>query len=258
MFGLRPQRVVSTDLLPVAAPTDDRAGPFVGADATGESVVRLLSADDRGGLGETSDLTTADLRPALARRRHHHATGRRTLVDLGLPDHLSPPDGGLFPLVALLESLPPARIPAMGAGDRVAVVTLGDAARRDDPAARTSETLDEDGHAIGDDDILVFAWIEETERRRARSNMMELTTTIEDLRPQLVLLRTTPDCTPTLAYTACRALPNAQLDLCGVQTSHRPAAPLGWGAPIAFVDGRRAWPALLAAVLADHLAGGVA
>lgn len=257
MFGIRPHRIVSSDLLPATAAIDDTdRSPVI--DDTDGSLVRLLAPEDRGGLGETIDLTGAPaVLPAATRRRHHHASGRHTLAALGLPEHLTPPDGGLFPLIALLESLPPARIPTLRAGDRVAVVTLGDAVRRDNPAARLSEALEEDGHPVGTDDVAVFAWIEESDRHRARINLRELVTTIEELRPRLLFIRTTPDCTPTLAYTACRSLPQAQLDLCGVQASHHPAAPLGWGAPIVFVDGRRAWPSLLAAVFADHLAGGV-
>jgi hypothetical protein len=96
-------------------------------------------------------------------------------------------------------------------------------------------------------------------RRRASGGrgLSDLVHRIDDLRARLVLLRTTPDCPPTVAYAACRRLPAALLDLCDVQVSRRPAAPLGWGSPIAFVDGRRACSALIAAVLADHLAGGV-
>lgn len=194
--------------------------------------------------------------PAEAGTHRSGTGGARRLADLGLPAHLVPPDGGLFPLVTLLESLPPSRLPVLRDGDDVAVVALESGAD-DEPATRVADELDAAGQPVAEDHLHVLAWPADADPRRARHAVDDLVATLASLRPRLVLLRTTPDCPPTIAFTACRAMPAAQLDLHGVQRSHRPASPLGWGAPVAFLDGRRAWPALIAAVLADHLVGGI-
>lgn len=214
--------------------------------------VRTLPMDDRDRVGVSRQLV-----PATAPRQRRRASDGRGLSDLGLPEHLSPPDGGLFPLLTLLESLPTARLPALREQDHVAVVTLGDDPRCGTTPDLVVDMLDEAGHPLAAEQVHVVPWALGDDRRQSRRAADELVGRIDDLRARLVLLRTTPDCPPTIAYAACRRLPAAQLDLCDVQVSRRPAAPLGWGSPIAFVDGRRACSALIAAVLADHLAGGV-
>jgi hypothetical protein len=188
------------------------------------------------------------------------------LRGLGLPEHLLPPDGGVFPLLALLEAMPQARLPSLRAGDDVVVVTVDphfvgrcdpDAALSPEAvAAEVAQALGDSGLNIDPAHVCVMAWpCDDDHRRTTRAELVE---EVRARRARLEFLFTEPDCPPTTAYAACRSLPSTQLYLTGVLRSRRPAAPLGWGAPVAFVDGRRAWPAVLAAVFADRLAGGVA
>ena len=250
MFGLQPNRSLPAARValdePIGDPIDLTSGEPDGFR------VRTLPMDDRDRVGVGRQLV-----PATAPRHRRRPTGGRALIDLGLPEHLAPPDGGLFPLLTLLESLPPSRLPALREQDHVAVVVLGDEPRSTTTPDLVGDLLDEAGHPVPAEHVHVVPWTVQDDRRRARRDADEVVARVDDLPARLVLLRTTPDCPPTTAYAACRRLPTAQLDLCDVQVSRRPAAPLGWGSPIAFVDGRRASAALIAAVLADHLAGGV-
>jgi len=250
MFGLHPNRS-----LPAArVALEELPGETIDL-TSGEPEgfrVRTLPVDDRDRVGVSRQLV-----PATAPRHRRRPAGGPALSDLGLPEHLAPPDGGLFPLLTLLESVPTTRLPTLRERDHVAVVTLGDGPRGGTTPDLIVDMLDEAGHAVPGEQIHLLPWTIQDDRRRARREADELVARVDELRARLVLLRTTPDCPPTAAYAACRRFPTAQLDLCDVQVSRRPAAPLGWGSPIAFVDGRPASSALIAAVLADHLAGGV-
>lgn len=201
----------------------------------------------------------------LARRepelRRQRSPEQPDLRGIGLPEHLVPPRGGIFTLLSLLERAPAARLPTVRPGDKVAVVAVAHPDGARGSVADTAELADDVRRALAGDDaeldednVHVFAWPGE-EDPRAEAALVEA---VRSLRARLELLAVHPDCPGTTAYAACRSLPSAQLYLTGVLGAQRPAAPLGWGAPVAFVDGRRASPAVLAALFADRLAGGVA
>ena len=214
------------------------------------------------------DLEGARGTTGLPRRgRSPHAPERSSLRELGLPDHLVPPEGGIFPLLNLLERAPQPRLPKLRAGDEVLVVTVGCAtaarasARQPDPAAvaeETSRTFAAAGLDLPEDQVIALRWPQEDDEHRTVAAERALAASVAAQRARIELIRIEADCPPTVAYAVCRALPMAQLHLLDVLRAHRPAAPLGWGAPIAFLDGRRSSPAVIAAVLADRLAGGVA
>lgn len=201
--------------------------------------------------------------PELRRHRPAEAPERVDLRGIGLPDHLVPPKGGIFALLTQLERMPPPRLPSLRPGDEVAVVILqGSEAHRggSDPAAVGAEVrraLVGQGAELGDEQLHVFEWPVDDDPVTARRTESALVEQVRSLRARLEFIAVHPDCAATVAYAACRAMPGAQLYLTGVLGAQRPAAPLGWGAPVAFVDGRPASPAVLAAVLADRLAGGV-
>lgn len=196
--------------------------------------------------------------PSVGYEQRSPARPVRRLADLGLPAHLTPPDGGLFPLIALLEAVPAPKIPSLRSGDSVVVVTLDVPGCDDDASPQVAEELELAGHPPADDQLQVLTWPTPDDPRRARRAVEDLLAEISAVNPRLTLLRTTPDASATSAYTACRAIPAVQLDLHHVQVSRHPAAALAWGAPIAFLDGRVSSPTLIAAVLVDHLSGGTA
>jgi hypothetical protein len=210
---------------------------------------------------------TAPLRPDHELRRHRPAGAgeQADLRSIGLPEHLVPPRGGIFALLTQLERMPPARLPSLRPGDQVTVVAVrsGDGHRappgdRPSLAGDVRRVLGGLGTELEDDAVHLFDWPVEDDPIGAAAAEADLVERVRSLRARIDFVAVHPDCAATIAYAACRALPTAQLYLTGVLSAVQPAAPLGWGAPIAFVDGRPATPAVLAAVLADRLAGGVA
>ncbi|HTN99912.1 MAG TPA: hypothetical protein VL068_04485 [Microthrixaceae bacterium] len=178
-----------------------------------------------------------------------------TLASLGLPEYLTPPDGDLYSLLSLLDSMPMPHLPALRPGDDVLVVTLGASYRdSDDVARRVESELADVGRLLDLASLRVEPWPEDLSGREERQAVAEISLAVAASRPRVVMLHTTPDCTPTRAYLACRSLPGVQLDLWGVIDAARPAAALSWGAPVAFVDGRPSTPDLWAAVCMSRFA----
>ncbi len=204
--------------------------------------------------------------PALRRQRPADRPDRPDQSDLrsiGLPEHLVPPEGGIFALLSLLERTPSARLPSLRPGDEIAVVTVesnGNLGSVGDPAELLGDvrrSLAGNAADLDDDNVHLFTWPAEVDDIGVNDAEAALVEQIRSLRARVEFLVIHPDCPGSIAYAACRALPTAQLYLTGVLAAERPAAPLSWGAPVAFVDGRPANPAVLAAILADRLAGGV-
>lgn len=186
------------------------------------------------------------------------------LAGIGVPEHLIPQRGGVFALLDLLERAPSPRLPSMRPGDEVVVVTVeplsghaGSHVGLTDVVDGVTRCLWGHGAATDPSHVRVFAWPTSNEPDQNAAEELALVNQVRSLRARVELLAIHPDCPGTVAYPACRAVPSAQLYLTGVRGAARPAAPLGWGAPIAFVDGRRSSPAVLAAIFADRLAGGV-
>ena len=178
-----------------------------------------------------------------------------TLLSLGLPEHLLPPDGGgLAELLALLDLLPSPKLPAYRHGDEILVLTFGPHSTSAEQVATSITTeFAGAGHPVGHATVRVEPWPSALEFAASRTTSGQSASG----RPRSVLLRTSPDCPPSTAYRICRSVPGVRLDLWGVRTADRPAAALAWGAPVAFIDGRPAGSELWAAILADRLAGGV-
>jgi len=243
-------------------------------------VVQLVGAtttttDDAPGCWHVRPVTAREpLRPSPPARRDLSLRRQRPserpdqseqsdLHSIGLPEHLVPPEGGIFSLLSLLERLPSARLPALRPSDEIAVVTVASDGHRGS-VLEPAELLTDirrclTGHAadLDDDDVHLFTWPTEADDIGVDDAEAALVQQVRSLRARVELLVIHPDCAGPIAYAACRALPTAQLYLTGMLAAERPAAPLSWGAPVAFVDGRPANPAVLAAIFADRLAGGV-
>lgn len=201
--------------------------------------------------------------PGLRRQRSPEQPGELDLRAIGLPDHLVPAGGGVFALLSLLERTPSPRVPSLRPGDEIAVVTVEPDSQRGS-IGDTAELLGDlrrslagHGAELDDDSLHLFTWPTEVDELGVTTAEVQLVAQLRSLRARLEFLVIHPDCPGPIAYAACRALPTAQLYLTGMLAAERPAAPLSWGAPVAFVDGRPANPAVLAAIFADRLAGGI-
>ena len=187
------------------------------------------------------------------------ASDAATLSSLGLPEHLTPSDGGGLPeLLTLLDLLPNSRMPTFRHGDEILVLTTGlHSSSAEQVATSVIAEFAAAGQPVGHATVRVESWPTAREVSTLRTASTDSRGSKGGGRPRSILLRTSPDCSPPTAYRICRSVPGIRLDLWGVQSAERPAAPLAWGAPVAFIDGRPAHSELWAAILADRLAGGV-